>query len=171
MNIQILNCTADHVTALQTIGRNTFYETFNKQNTEQNMSNYLATAFDQKKLLTELSNPHSSFYLLYVNEKLAGYLKVNTADAQTDNVGNEALEVERIYVLNAFQKKGLGKVLMDKALQLAKAQQKNKVWLGVWEKNLNAIAFYEKLGFVKSGYHSFMMGDEEQRDYIMVKTL
>ncbi len=48
---------------------------------------------------------------------------------------------------------------------------KKKVWLGVWEKNENAIAFYNKMGFVRTGTHSFIMGDEEQKDYIMTKTL
>ncbi|OAX48075.1 Protease synthase and sporulation negative regulatory protein PAI 1 [Paenibacillus sp. AD87] len=49
--------------------------------------------------------------------------------------------------------------------------KKKEVWLGVWGKNDNAIAFYKKMGFVRTGFHSFYMGDEEQIDFIMVKTL
>lgn len=171
MNIYTTACTTEHLDALQFISKETFYETFKDQNSEQNMETYLATSFSEEKLTDELSNPCSTFYLLYVDEKLAGYLKLNTDDAQSENMGNEALEIERIYVLGSFQKMGLGKILMVHALNIAKQQHKNKVWLGVWEKNGNAIAFYEKSGFVKTGSHSFIMGDEEQRDFIMMKTL
>ncbi|MNL75746.1 Protease synthase and sporulation negative regulatory protein PAI 1 [compost metagenome] len=54
---------------------------------------------------------------------------------------------------------------------MAMEHSKKKIWLGVWEKNENAIAFYNKMGFVQTGVHSFYMGDEEQMDIIMTKTL
>ena len=102
---------------------------------------------------------------------MAGYLKVNISHAQSEEMGNEALEVERIYIKNTYQKHGLGKRLIHKAIEIAMELNKKNIWLGVWEKNVNAIAFYEKMGFVKTGTHSFYMGDEEQTDYIMLKTL
>src|SRR5690606_2071854 len=111
------------------------------------------------------------FKLLYVDEELAGYIKVNIEEAQSEQLGSDTLEVERIYILSRFQKHGLGKVLMDEAINLAKKLKKNKIWLGVWEKNQNAIAFYEKAGFEKTGSHSFYMGEEEQNDFIMTKHL
>ena len=98
-------------------------------------------------------------------------MKVNTNDAQTEKMGNESLEIERIYIRNKFQKQGLGKYLFNKALEIAKERNEKKIWLGVWEKNENAIAFYHKMGFVQTGAHSFYMGDEEQTDFIMTKTL
>ena len=86
-------------------------------------------------------------------------------------MSDESLEIERIYVKNQFQKHGFGKLLLDKAIENAKERNKQKIWLGVWEKNENAIAFYKKMGFVQTGAHSFYMGDEEQTDFIMSKTL
>ncbi len=86
-------------------------------------------------------------------------------------MGDKALEIERIYIRSGYQRKGLGKHLFDKALKIAIGHDKKKIWLGVWEKNENAIAFYEKAGFVRTGVHSFYMGDEEQIDFIMSKTL
>ena len=96
---------------------------------------------------------------------------MNVGDAQSEEMGDEAIEVERIYIRKNYQKAGLGKHLLTKAFDVAKEQNKKTIWLGVWEKNTNAIAFYEKLGFVRTGAHSFYMGDEEQIDYIMVKSL
>jgi diamine N-acetyltransferase len=65
----------------------------------------------------------------------------------------------------------MGRVLMDFALQKALELGKKTAWLGVWEKNLSAIAFYQKMGFVKAGQHSFRMGDELQTDWVMKKNL
>lgn len=171
MSLTIKKCTNDDVQQLIAVGKQTFYETFKDDNTEQNMQDYLATAFTKEKLLAELNHPNSEFYFALVDDHVAGYLKINTEEAQTEKNGDEALEIERIYVKKEYQKHGVGKLLMNRALELAKMTNKQYVWLGVWEKNDNAIAFYEKSGFVKAGKHVFMMGDDEQTDFIMKKTL
>ncbi len=84
---------------------------------------------------------------------------------------NHSLEIERIYISKRFHTQGLGSHLMKKAIDIAKEQNKEKIWLGVWEKNERAITFYQKSGFVRTGAHSFYMGEEEQIDFIMTKTL
>ncbi|MGW6302009.1 GNAT family N-acetyltransferase, partial [Peribacillus butanolivorans] len=89
----------------------------------------------------------------------------------SEEMGAESLEIERIYIKKKFQKHGLGKYMLNKAMEIAMERNKKKIWLGVWEKNENAIAFYKKLGFVQTGAHSFYMGDEGQMDFIMTKTL
>jgi diamine N-acetyltransferase len=86
-------------------------------------------------------------------------------------MGNESLEIERIYIKNKFHKKGLGRYLINKAIEIAVEWNKKKIWLGVWEKNERAIGFYKKIGFVQTDAHSFYMGDEEQTDLIMTKPL
>jgi diamine N-acetyltransferase len=110
-------------------------------------------------------------YFVANTTKLAGYLKVNVNDGQSEEMGNESLEIERIYIKTNFQKHGLGKYLLNNAMEIAMEQNKKKIWLGVWEKNENAIAFYKKMGFVQTGSHSFFMGNEEQTDLIMTKLL
>ncbi|CAM4258250.1 ribosomal protein S18 acetylase RimI-like enzyme [Paenibacillus endophyticus] len=135
------------------------------------MKAYLEKAFNLKQLDTELSNSSSAFYFIYANEDIAGYLKLNVNDAQTEKMDNHSLEIERIYVREKHRKQGLGKYLINKAIETATAQNKEKIWIGVWEKNESAIAFYTKLGFVQTGAHSFQMGDEQQIDFIMVKSL
>jgi diamine N-acetyltransferase len=167
MTIKITKSTLGDLHKLQEISYETFNDTFKEQNTPENMNAYLEKAFNLKQLEAELSNPSSEFFFVYFNNELAGYLKVNINDAQSEDMGNEALEVERIYIKRDFQKHGLGKYLLKKAIEVAKVHNKTKIWLGVWEKNENAIAFYKKLGFVEIGAHSFYMGDEEQIDIIM----
>lgn len=135
------------------------------------MNAYLERAFNLKQLEKELSNSFSQFFFVYFNYEVAGYLKVNTNDAQSEEMGDDSLEIERIYIKYKFQKHGLGKYLFNKAMEVAEDLNKKNIWLGVWEKNENAIAFYKKMGFVQAGAHSFYMGDEEQTDFIMTKTL
>ncbi len=171
MNIQIKKCTLDDLLILQKISIETFNDTFKDQNSPENMKAYLEKAFNSRQLQRELSNNSSEFYFIYFNDEHAGYLKVNSNEAQSENIGDESLEIERIYIRNKFQGKGLGKYLINKAEEIAIGKKKNRIWLGVWEKNEKAIKFYEKQGFVQAGAHSFYMGDEEQLDYIMTKTL
>lgn len=171
MAVTIRACTVEDVKTLQAISYHTFHEAFSPMNTEANMNDYLEKAFQVEKLTRELLHPNSFFYFIYHSDELAGYLKVNVQDAQTEDMGDEALEIERIYIKGTFQKKGLGKALLHQALEIARDAQKKSVWLGVWERNLGAIEFYKNLGFIQTDAHAFYMGDEEQTDYIMVKNM
>ncbi|UOE58506.1 GNAT family N-acetyltransferase [Priestia filamentosa] len=171
MMINIKKCTLEDLRKLQEISYETFNETFKHQNSPENMKAYLEKAFNLEQVEKELSNTSSHFFFVYVDNEIAGYLKVNTDDAQSEEMGDESLEIERIYIKNNFQKHGLGKCLFNKAIDMAMEHNKKKIWLGVWEKNENALIFYKKMGFIQTGAHSFYMGDEEQVDFIMVKTL
>jgi diamine N-acetyltransferase len=171
MAINLKKCTLEDSRKLQEISYETFNKTFKHQNSTENMNAYLKRAFNLKQLEKELSNISSQFFFIYFNNEVAGYLKVNTDDDQSEEMGDESLEIERIYIKIEFQKHGLGKYLLNKAMEIAMECNKKKIWLGVWEKNENAIAFYKKMGFVQIGAHSFYMGDEEQIDFIMTKTL
>lgn len=171
MTMNIIKCTLEDLQTLQEISIETFYDAFKDQNSPENMKAYLEKAFSLEQLEKELTSKFSQFLFVYFNNEVAGYLKINTNEAQTEKMGDESLEIERIYLKNRFQKHGLGKFLLNKAIEIATELNKKKIWLGVWEKNENAIAFYKRMGFVQAGSHSFIMGDEEQQDYIMTKVL
>ena len=102
---------------------------------------------------------------------MAGYLKLNEAPAQTDVRDAQSLEIERIYVSKDFQGEGLGRYLLEKATSIAMRREKKYIWLGVWEKNEKALRFYKRNGFCPIGAHVFMIGDDEQTDYLMRKDL
>jgi ribosomal protein S18 acetylase RimI-like enzyme len=171
MTINIKKCTLEDLRLLQEISYETFNDTFKHQNSPENIKAYLERAFNLKQLEKELCNICSEFFFVYFNNEIAGYLKANTNDAQSEDMGDESLEIERIYIKNKYQTHGLGKYLINKAMEIAMERNKKIIWLGVWGKNENAIAFYKKMGFVQTGAHSFYMGDEEQMDFIMTKTL
>jgi len=171
MTMPIKKCTLEDSRELQEISVDTFNETFKDQNSPEQINTYLEREFNLQQLEKQLANRSSQFFFVYVNDEVAGYLKVNTDDAQSEKMGDESLEIERIYVKRKYQKHGLGKNLLNKAVEIAIEHKKKKIWLGVWEENEDAIAFYQKKGFVQTGAHSFYMGEEEQVDLIMTKIL
>ena len=156
-----------HIETLQQIGRQTFEETFAESNSAENMAKYLEEGYSHEKLNEELNNQNSFFYFAILDEKVIGYLKLNTGISQTELKDNDAVEIERIYVLKDYHGKKVGQLLFDKALTIAKEQHVAYVWLGVWEENKRAIQFYTKNGFVEFDQHIFVLGDEAQTDIMM----
>lgn len=159
--------TSADLVALRDIAIQTFREAFELENVKKAFEQYLSHKFSNEHLLKELNNKSSTFYFLQNGEEIIGYLKVNVEDAQTEDKLQNALEVERIYLLTKYRGKGVGNILMDKAVAIAKEMGKDIVWLGVWEDNPSSIKFYQKFGFKIFDKHTFMMGDEEQLDFLM----
>lgn len=166
-NITIRRVTKSHIHDLQEIGKQTFFETFSADNTEKNMKEYLDAGFSEKKLTSELEDEFSEFYFAKLGNRVIGYLKVNFGNSQTEIKDQKSMEIERIYVLKEFQGKQVGQLLYDKALEIAKSNNLEFVWLGVWEKNPRAIRFYEKNGFVEFDKHAFNLGGDLQTDIMM----
>jgi hypothetical protein len=171
MNIQIKQVTPDDLFLLQRIGKSTFSETFSSENTPEDMTEYLDKEFSIAKLKAELEDPNVQFFFAFFNGRIIGYLKVNSGSSQTELKGENSLEIERIYVLKEFQGKDVGKLLFEKALELATDKNTEFVWLGVWEHNKRAIRFYEKNGFKAFDKHIFKLGNDEQTDIMMKRTL
>ncbi|NQD70423.1 GNAT family N-acetyltransferase [Sphingobacterium shayense] len=166
-NITIRQATQYDIVQLQTIGKETFSETFSSSNSKENMGKYLSEGFSSEKLAMELRDKNSEFYFAVSENKIVGYLKINFGSSQTELKDQKALEIERIYVLNAFHGKKVGQALYEKAIEIAKEKCADYVWLGVWEENPRAISFYKKNNFVEFDKHIFRLGDDEQTDIMM----
>ena len=162
-------CNQVDITEIIKLGRSTYYDTFHALNRKDTMDKYLDESFNPKKIENELNNPDSVFYFLYDNDLIVAYMKVNFPNAQTDINDLNSLELERIYVKKEYKGLGYGKAIIAKTISIAKEHGCNYVWLGVWEKNKHAIAFYQKMGFEIFDKHIFRMGDELQNDFILKK--
>jgi len=159
------------VHTLLTISREMFFTAFAHLNNSNDMEAYAAKAFTIEKLSNELNNPDSHFYFALINEQIAGYLKLNTNEAQTEFKDQQGLEIERIYVDAKFQNQQIGKQLMQFAIEKATEQHCQYIWLGVWDANQNAIRFYERHGFQIFSSHQFMLGNDKQTDLLMKRPL
>ncbi|MBM7712087.1 GNAT family N-acetyltransferase [Enterococcus xiangfangensis] len=171
MKGQIYPCGLEDLTQLQKISIETFRDTFAAENDPADLNDYLVDAYALEKLERELRNPDSRFFFLYLNDQLAGYLKLNVGKAQTELADKDGLEIERIYIRKAFKRQGLGRQLLDFAFELAVKEKREQIWLGVWEENQNARRFYQAFGFEQVGAHAFYVGTDKQTDLIMRKKL
>lgn len=165
--ILIKECSLEDIEKVKLISEKTFYETFSNDNTKEDMENYLKENFSYEQVEREIKNNYSKFYIVENDEEVVAYMKLNFDNAQTEKDHYNTIEVQRIYVLQEYKGKQIGKKLMQKAIEIAKDKNLNYIWLGVWEHNINAIKFYEKLGFKKFDTHIFKLGDDEQTDYLM----
>lgn len=155
------------LSTLQSVAKSTFIATYGTYNTPENMRVYLETHFSEKAIIAQLNDSEVQFFLAEQNDTIIGYIKVNKGSAQTESDYPNTLEIERIYVIPEFHGKGHGRLLLQKAIEVAKEDHLDSVWLGVWDQNPKAIAFYERNGFSTFGVHEFLLGDDPQRDYIM----
>ena len=165
MKIRKINI--DDLEALRNLSIQTFMETFEEVNTEEDMQKYLDENLSIEKLKTELENVNSEFYFAENNGEILGYLKLNFKDAQTEKLEENHFEIERIYVLKAFLGQKIGQILFDKAIEIGREKNLEYVWLGVWEENHRAIRFYEKNDFEIFGKHDFVLGKDVQTDLLM----
>jgi ribosomal protein S18 acetylase RimI-like enzyme len=166
-NIIVNRVAISDINQLQQISSQTFHETFSAMNTELNMKKYLEEEFSTEKLSDELLNNDSEFYFALLENNVIGYLKLNFGKSQTELQDDNALELERIYVLKEFQGKSVGQLLYDQAVQIARQRNVDYLWLGVWENNLRARNFYQKNGLVEFSKHIFKLGNDEQTDIMM----
>ena len=165
MKIRKINI--DDLETLRNLSIQTFKETFEEVNTEEDMQKYLLENLSIEKLKSELENPNSEFYFAENNDEILGYLKLNFKDAQTEKLEENHFEIERIYVLKAFLGQKIGQILFDKAIEIGREKNLEYVWLGVWEENHRAIRFYGKNGFEIFGKHDFVLGKDVQTDLLM----
>ena len=165
MKIRKINI--DDLETLRDLSIQTFKETFEEVNTEEDMQKYLDENLSIEKLKSELENPNSEFYFAENNNEILGYLKLNFKDAQTEKLEENHFEIERIYVLKAFLGQKIGQILFNKAIEIGREKNLEYVWLGVWEENQRAIRFYEKNGFEIFGKHDFVLGEDVQTDLLM----
>ena len=167
LHLSIQRVGIEDLEILQKISIQTFRETFETMNTPENMESYIRDNLGIEQIKAELSNPDSAFYFAVQNLEIIGYLKLNFSGAQTELKDPEAIEIERIYVLKSLKGKGIGKVLLDQAIQIGKNLNARYIWLGVWEHNNHAIGFYQKQGFVQFDKHTFTLGNDIQTDIMM----
>ena len=168
---QIRTVLPKDVKALQKICIKTFSDTFCSQNTPEDLKKYLEDSYSENLLLSEINDPNSVHLFVEVNGNVAGFLKLNYKDSQTEDIGKDYAEIQRIYIDSDYKRQGLGSLLMEEAIKNAKAKKCPAIWLGVWEKNFEAQRFYQKYGFERIGEHTFVLGKDPQTDWILLKKL
>lgn len=171
-NLQIRSATAADAAALAEFGARTFFETFAADNTPEDMNQHLASAWNPGLQLAEIQDPQLDT-LLAVNGAgtLAGFAQVYAGPAPDCVRGEKSVELKRFYIDKPWQGRGLARNLMAAVERAAQARGARELWLGVWERNERAQAFYRKCGFRAVGRKIFVVGTDPQTDDVMVREL
>ena len=150
-----------------------FSDTFSAANRPEDLAAYLGSAFSEARQRAELSDPNSRIWLATIGEDIQGYAHVRLASTPSGKTSAESRQVEiaRIYADHRWHGRGLGGALMSICVAAARDWGADVLWLGVWEKNPRAIAFYEKQGFEIIGEQPFLLGADLQRDLVMARRL
>ena len=160
----------DDAAPLADLAARTFRDTFEADNTPEDMATHLAKSYGPARQLAEITSP-DIVTLLAACDGLAAFAQLRRGKPPECVTSSQTIELWRFYVDTGWHGRGIAKNLMQAVLDEAKATEAHTVWLGVWEKNPRAIAFYRKFGFEDVGAHAFRLGADVQTDRIMVRSL
>ena len=155
---------AARLAALETA---TFVETFAHLNDPAELDDHVARAFAVDRIAAQLQDERVELSWVLDGGDPVAFLKLNHGDAQTELGLADGLEVEQVYVAATHQGRGVGRLLLQHAMERATEAGLAFVWLGVWEHNTKGIAVYERVGFRTFGEHTFLLGTDPQRDVLM----
>lgn len=156
---------------LAELGARTFFETFAADNTHENMAAYLSRSFSPEQQAAELVDPRCLFQIAELNGVPVGYAMLRSHDELPNISGKKPIELVRLYVSRESLGNGVGAALMQAAINEARQEGYETLWLGVWEHNHRARAFYRKWNFQEVGTHLFQLGDDRQTDILMLRSL
>ncbi len=169
--LKIRQATVDEAETLAELSATSFHQAFDGSSKQENVDDYVNLAFNPAQLAQELRDPQSTFGLAELHGQAIGYYKLVVGKVPDCVPDRNAMELSRLYVRQEFIAQKIGAALMQRALDEARAQGFTTIFLGVWEHNHRAQAFYQKWGFARVGAHIFQMGDDPQTDWWMARTL
>lgn len=153
--------------SLAEIGRETFVETFGDLYPPGDLKQYLDETYSVDRMMSDLSDPEVEVRIAYSGKRMAAYCKIGPCKLPFDVGPEPALELHRVYVSQARQGVGVGRILLAWAIERARQRGAKNLFLGVWESNERAIALYENRGFEKVGGYKFKVGDTLDDEFIM----
>src|SRR4051794_27967019 len=152
---------------LADLGRQTFHDTFADQNKPEDMDAYSKEAFTVERLAAEIREPGAVYLLVETPPRVVGFAKVAPDDPPDCITAPSPLRLVKLYVSADAIGSGVGAALMRSSIEWARNSGYESLWLGVWEHNHRAKAFYERWGFVPVGTEPFLLGSDEQTDMLM----
>lgn len=158
---------ADQAAALAETGQRLFVQTYGNISGAEDLAAHLEDYFSLRVVAAELDNPDVRYFLARDDEDVAGYLKIRRGDVPDAVPASGAVEVQQLYVDADHQRKGIGRLLMDQAVSVAREEALDGVWLSVWEEADWAIHFYQAYGFHTVGTTDFWLGKSHYKDYLM----
>jgi diamine N-acetyltransferase len=169
--IEIRQAHVDDIPEMREVAIATYQDTFAHFNTPQNMQAYFEQAYNLEILTKELGEENSMLFIASEGNQIVGFARLRESDEVCHLLGDNTVELQRLYVLTQAQGKSIGKFLIQNSLNYATENHYEWIWLGVWERNVKAQEIYNKWGFEKFSEHTFWQGNDPQIDWILKKKL
>lgn len=170
-DVTIRRASSDDAGLLAELGARTFRDTFAADNSPEDMAAYLASSFNPAQQTAELADTASTFFIAEVGGAAAGYAMLRVGEAEECVEGLKPVELVRLYVSVEWLGRGVGEALMRACVDEARRAGHETLWLGVWERNGRAQAFYRKWNFRAVGRHVFQLGSDAQTDILMERAV
>ena len=170
-DLTIRRAVAEDAAALAALAEQTFRATFEADNNAGDMDAYCATAFSPERQRAQIADPTIDTIVVADRDgALVAYVQLRPG-LPTDIDLPGPIELWRFYLTSALHGRGVAQPLMEASLDAARVRGAITLWLGVWERNFRARAFYRKCGFTDVGAHTFVLGSDRQTDLIMAKAV
>ena len=172
-SILIRQATEEDAKLLTDLAYTTFWDAFahHPKNAPDDLNHYMRQAFNQEQITSELADAKNIFLIAEIDGEAAGYSKIIIDNIEPGITATRPVELSRLYAHQKHLGQGVGQSLMDACFGWARAEDRDVMWLGVWEYNPRAQRFYEKNGFRVVGSHVFRLGEDPQTDLLMQKDL
>jgi ribosomal protein S18 acetylase RimI-like enzyme len=152
---------------ISVLGTVAFYEAYYRQDEPESLVGYILDSFSPELILAEIEDLAATFFIIYNDEKAVGFAKLLRGEPHASVVGEDPIELQRIYVIADVYGMGVGEHLLNHCLDFARGGGFKTLWLGVWQENLRGQRFYQKHGFRKVGTKPFPYGDDFESNHIM----
>jgi ribosomal protein S18 acetylase RimI-like enzyme len=149
----------------------TFADTFGALNRPEDMEEHERHAYNEARQRAELEDPAVVSLFSEIGGEVAGFAQVRRVEPPSCVDRPRPVELWRFYVDAPFHGRGIAQLQMRAVEEAARELGGQTLWLGVWEKNTRAIAFYLKCGFVDVGEQDYWLGSDRQTDRVMVRSL
>jgi GNAT superfamily N-acetyltransferase len=169
--VNIRLATVSDAEVLAELARRTFHDTFAATNDPGDMALYLSRAYGIEQQTRELADRDITTLLVEDSGETIAYAQLRAGDLPECVTGANPIELWRFYVSGEWHGRGVAMPLMDRVKAAARERGAKTLWLGVWERNDRAHAFYVKCGFADAGEHIFLFGTDPQTDLVMVTSL
>lgn len=160
--------TINDAEALAQLAERTFRDTFTDANNFTDMELYCAKTFAMEIQRQEILDPNCETILAEIETQPVAFAQVKRYAPKECVAAKGPSELYRLYVSKEWHGQGVAQEVMVQVFSTAAHAGANHIWLGVWEDNPRAIAFYRKYGFNVVGEHIFQFGNDPQRDLIMM---
>ncbi len=155
------------INALSSLARLCFSDTFGHLYSKKNLSEHLQTTCSSEFFAKSLSE--DKILLAEDGNQLVGYIKFGEVNLPLQTIPDSAKEIQRLYIHPQFKGNGIGRNLMQHALNHSTLKTSKHLYLSVYEGNIKAQNFYKKYEFSIIGEYNYYVGSHIDREFIMHK--